>query len=84
MLTFGLENEKQCFDFIRNVQMIYHLANIGDCKSLIIHPWSSQYLSFTEEARYANGISPDLLRLSVGIEHIDDIINDIEQTLSKL
>src|SRR3972149_299495 len=73
LLTFGLENEKACFDLIRNVKLVYHLANLGDCKTLVIHPWSSQYISFTEESRLANGITPDMLRVSVGIEAIEDI-----------
>src|SRR3972149_2045377 len=73
LLTFGLENEKACFDLIRNVKLVYHLANLGDCKTLVIHPWSSQYISFTEESRLANGISPALLRVSGGIGAIEDI-----------
>lgn len=81
LLTFGLENEKACFDFIRSLKLVYHLANIGDCKTLAIHPWSSQYISFTEEARRANGITPDLVRISVGIEAAEDIIADLDQAL---
>ena len=81
LLTFGLEDEKACFDLIRNVKLVYHLANLGDCKTLVIHPWSSQYVSFTEEARRANGITPDLVRVSVGIEAIDDILEDFDQAL---
>jgi O-acetylhomoserine (thiol)-lyase len=57
LLTFGLEDEKTCFDYIRNVKLAYHLANLGDCKTLVIHPWSSQYIRFTEESRYENGIT---------------------------
>ncbi len=81
LLTFGLEDEKACFDFIRRVRLAYHLANLGDCKTLVIHPWSSQYLSFAEEARRANGITPDLVRVSVGIEAIEDILGDFDQAL---
>ncbi len=81
LLTFGLENEKACFDFIRSVKLAYHLANLGDCKTLVIHPWSSQYVSFTEELRRANGITPDLVRVSVGIEAIEDIVADFDQAL---
>ncbi len=81
LLTFGLENEKSCFDFIRNVKLAYHLANLGDCKTLVIHPWSSQYISFTEESRRANGITPDLVRVSVGIEAVEDILEDFDQAL---
>ena len=84
MLTFGLEDEKHCFDLIRNLKLIYHLANIGDCKSLIIHPSSSQYISFTQESKKDNGITPDLIRLSVGIEAIDDILEDLDQALASI
>ena len=83
LLTFGLENEKACFDFIRNVELVYHLANLGDCKTLVIHPWSSQYISFAEAARRENGITPDLMRVSVGIEAIEDILEDFDQALKK-
>jgi len=81
LLTFRIANEKACFDFIRNLKLVYHLANLGDCKTLAIHPWSSQYINMTEELRRANGITPDLLRISVGIENIDDIIEDVDQAL---
>jgi O-acetylhomoserine (thiol)-lyase len=60
------------------------LANLGDCKTLVIHPWSSQYVSFTEESRRANGVTPDLVRLSVGIEAIEDILEDLDQALKAL
>ncbi len=81
LLAFGLADERQCFDFIRNVKLVYHLANLGDCKTLVIHPWSSQYLSFPEESRRENGITPDLVRVSVGIEAIEDIEADFAQAL---
>ncbi len=84
LLTFGLENEKACFDFIRKVKLVYHLANLGDCKTLVIHPWSSQYISFPEESRRENGITPDLVRVSVGIEAIEDITEDIDQALKAI
>jgi O-acetylhomoserine (thiol)-lyase len=82
LMSFGLADEKACFQFIRSLKLIYHLANLGDCKTLVIHPWSSQYISFTEEARRANGITPDLVRVSVGIEAIEDILADLEQALA--
>jgi O-acetylhomoserine (thiol)-lyase len=84
LLTFGLKDEKTCFDFIRNVQLVYHLANLGDCKTLVIHPWSSQYIRFTEESRRENGITPDMVRVSVGIEAIEDILEDFDQALAKI
>lgn len=81
MLSFGLENQAACFDFIRRVKLAYNLANLGDCKTLIIHPWSTQYVNFTEEARRANGITPELIRVSVGIEASEDILEDFDQAL---
>jgi O-acetylhomoserine (thiol)-lyase len=81
LMTFGLENEKACFDFIRRVKLAYHLANLGDCKTLVIHPWSSQYINFPEDVRRANGITPDMVRVSVGIEAIEDIQADFDQAL---
>ncbi|MCP3926295.1 MAG: O-acetylhomoserine aminocarboxypropyltransferase/cysteine synthase [Desulfobacterales bacterium] len=83
MLTFGLKDQKTCFDMINNLELIYHLANLGDCKTLIIHPWSSQYVSFTDEVKLQLGIKPGLIRLSVGIEHIKDITNDLGCAISK-
>ncbi len=84
LLTFGLESEKACFEFIRRLKLIYHLANLGDCKTLVIHPWSSQYVTFSEDSRRANGITPDLLRLSVGIEAVEDILEDMDQALAAI
>jgi O-acetylhomoserine (thiol)-lyase len=81
LLSFGLKDQDQCFKFINNLKMIYHIANLGDCKTLVIHPYSSQYLSFAEETRLELSITPDLIRLSVGIEGIGDIIHDLEQAL---
>ena len=84
MLTFGLKDQATCFKFINKLQLIYHLANIGDCKTLVIHPASSQYVSFAEEKRQELSITSDLVRLSVGIEHIDDICADLAQALDSL
>ncbi len=84
MLTFGLADEKTCFEFIRSVKLAYHLANLGDAKTLVIHPWSSQYVSFAEDLRRELGIFPELVRISVGIEAIEDIIADFDQALSKV
>jgi len=84
MLTFGLKDQDTCFKFIDNLKLIYHLANLGDCKTLIIHPYSSQYVSFKEEQRQALSITPDLLRLSVGIEAAEDICEDMGQSLDSL
>ncbi len=84
MIAFGLKDQETCFRFIRNLRLIYNLANLGDCKTLIIHPYSSQYLSFPEETRQYLSITPDLLRLSVGIEAVEDICADIREALDRL
>jgi len=84
VVAFGLIDQAECFRFINGLKMIYHLANLGDCKSLVIHPYSSQYLSFPEEIRKQLAITPDLIRLSVGIEDVADIRADLEQALDTL
>ncbi|UCD65582.1 MAG: O-acetylhomoserine aminocarboxypropyltransferase/cysteine synthase [Deltaproteobacteria bacterium] len=84
LLAFGLGDQETSFRFINNLKMIYHLANLGDCKSLIIHPYSSQYLSFDEPTRQKLSIHADLLRLSVGIEAVEDICDDLEQAMDNL
>ena len=81
VLSFGLANQEECFKFINSLQMAYHLANLGDCKTLVIHPYSSQYLSFDEATRQKLSITPDLVRLSVGIEAVADIRADLAQAL---
>lgn len=84
MLTFGLKDQDTCFKFINNLKLIYHLANLGDCKTLVIHPYSSQYISFNEETKESLSIKPDMIRLSVGIESAEDICSDLEQALNSL
>ena len=84
LLAFGLRDQQSCFQAIDRLQLIYHLANLGDCKSLIIHPYSSQYVSFTEAKRQELSIRADLLRLSVGIEAVEDICDDLGQALDGL
>ena len=84
LLAFGLKDQETCFKFINKLEMVYHLANLGDCKSLVIHPYSSQYVSFAEETRAELAITPDLVRLSVGIEAVEDIIADLSQALDGL
>ena len=60
-----------------------HLANVGDAKSLIIHPASTTHQQLNEEGLKASGVTEDLIRLSVGIEHVDDLIDDLEQAIAK-
>jgi len=84
MLTFGLNNQEACFQFINNLRLIYHLANLGDCKTLVIHPYSSQYVSFDDDTRESLSITADMIRLSVGIEAVSDICDDLGQALDSL
>lgn len=82
MLTFGLKDQAACFNLIDNLKMIRNLANLGDSKTLIIHPYSSQYVNFPQADRDRLA-DPCLLRFSLGIEHIDDICEDLDQALGK-
>ncbi len=76
----GIEAGKK---FINSLKLISHLANIGDAKTLAIHPASTTHQQLSPEEQLATGVTPDFIRLSVGIEHIDDIIADIDQALEK-
>jgi O-acetylhomoserine (thiol)-lyase len=84
LITFGLKDQTACFDFINRLRLIYHLANLGDCKTLVIHPASSQYISFDEETKQKLGIGSDMIRLSVGIEDVEDLFEDLDQALKGL
>jgi O-acetylhomoserine (thiol)-lyase len=68
--------------FIEKLQLFSHLANVGDAKSLAIHPASTTHSQLTPEQQAAGGITPGLVRLSVGLEHIDDILADLKQALN--
>ena len=70
--------------FINALEMVYHVANIGDSRSLAIHPASTTHSQLSPEELESTGISPSFVRLSIGLEHIDDIIADYEQALSKI
>jgi O-acetylhomoserine (thiol)-lyase len=78
-LKGGLEAGKK---FIDNLKMLYHVANIGDARSLAIHPASTTHSQLSEKDQLAAGVTPGYVRLSIGIEHPDDIIADIDQALS--
>ncbi len=77
-LKGGVEEGK---NFINNLKMIYHVANIGDARTLAIHPASTTHSQLPQSDRLKAGVTEGSIRLSVGIEHIDDIINDIDQAL---
>jgi len=76
----GLEAGKK---FIENVELLSHLANIGDAKTLVIHPASTTHQQLTKEEREQTGVTDDFIRMSVGLEDIDDIIADIDQALER-
>ena len=74
----GLEAGKQ---LIRHVELFSHLANVGDSKSLIIHPASTTHSQLTEEEQYETGVTPDFIRLSIGLETVEDLIDDLDSAL---
>lgn len=74
----GLEAGKQ---LIRHVELFSHLANVGDAKSLIIHPASTTHSQLTEDEQFETGVTPDFIRLSIGLETVDDLIEDLDQAL---
>ena len=85
VFTFGLKGGYEAgVGLVSNLNLFSHLANIGDTRSLVIHPASTTHRQLTDEQRVAAGAGPDVVRLSVGIENIDDIIADLEQALSKV
>ncbi|PIF02351.1 MAG: O-acetylhomoserine aminocarboxypropyltransferase [Draconibacterium sp.] len=84
MLSFNVKGEKETANkLVNNLELVSHLANVGDAKTLIIQPAATTHQQLPEEAQIAAGVYPTLLRVSVGLEHIDDIIADFEQALEK-
>ncbi|MCX8113768.1 MAG: O-acetylhomoserine aminocarboxypropyltransferase/cysteine synthase [Burkholderiaceae bacterium] len=84
VMTFGIKGGAAAGEkFIDNLQFLSHLANIGDAKSLVIHPASTTHRQLSEEEQRAAGVLPEMVRLSIGIESIDDILWDLEQALAK-
>lgn len=82
MICFGVKGGVEAGKaFINNVKLASHLANVGDAKTLVIHPASTTHEQLSEEEQKTGGVTPDMIRVSVGIEHIDDIQADFEQAL---
>ena len=82
MVVFGIKGGNAAGKkFIESLKLFSHLANVGDAKSLAIHPATTTHSQLTAEQQAAGGITPELVRLSVGIEHIDDILADLDQAL---
>jgi O-acetylhomoserine (thiol)-lyase len=84
VFTFGIQGG---FDaartFIESLELFSHLANVGDAKSLVIHPASTTHAQLSEEEQAAGGITPDMIRLSIGLEDIEDLLWDLDQALAK-
>ena len=84
ILAFGIKGGEQAgVKFIEAVQFLSHLANVGDAKTLVIHPASTTHRQLSEEEQIQAGVTPDMVRISVGLEEIDDILWDIDQALQK-
>ena len=81
IMTIELDDKKSCFNFMNNLKRVQILANIGDAKTLAIHPASTFCRDASESERTGMGVTDNLIRLSIGLEHVDDIIADIDQSL---
>ncbi len=85
VLAFGVKGGVEAGrSFVDNVKLASHLANVGDAKTLVIHPASTTHQQLAAEEQLAAGVTPDLVRVSVGIEHIEDIREDFAQAFSKI
>jgi len=85
VLTFGIKGGAEAGrKFIDSLKLASHLANLGDAKTLVIHPNSTTHQQLSEAEQLASGVTPDLIRISVGIEHIDDIKEDLEQAFAQV
>ncbi|GAB3226412.1 O-acetylhomoserine aminocarboxypropyltransferase/cysteine synthase [Algoriphagus aestuariicola] len=85
VLSFEIKGSKeQTSAFINNLELVSHLANVGDAKTLIIQPSATTHQQLSDEEQLASGVTPTLLRISLGIEHIDDIKADLQQAFEKI
>ena len=85
LVGFGVKGGLEAgIKFIESVELFSHLANIGDAKSLVIHPASTTHQQLTKEEQECTGVTEDFVRLSIGLENVEDIIADIDQALSKI
>jgi OAH/OAS sulfhydrylase len=83
VLTFGIKGGYEAGrTFIENLQLASHLANVGDAKTLVIHPASTTHQQLSDAEQVSSGVSPDLIRVSVGLEHIDDITLDFDEAFA--
>ena len=85
IVSFGLKGgKKSALKFIENLKIFSHLANIGDAKSLVIHPASTTHSQLNKKDLKKSGITEDLIRLSIGIEDLDDLLEDLSAALKKI
>jgi O-acetylhomoserine (thiol)-lyase len=85
VLSFEIKGDKEATSsLIKNLELISHLANVGDAKTLIIQPSTTTHQQLSDEEQLAAGVTPTLLRISCGIEHIEDIKQDLQQAFDKL
>ena len=85
VLSFTVKGDKeQAVNFVNNLQLVSHLANVGDAKTLIIQPSATTHQQLSDAEQLAAGVTPTMLRVSVGIEHIDDITADFTQSFEKI
>jgi O-acetylhomoserine (thiol)-lyase len=85
MVVFGIKGRSNAGSkFVEGLKLFSHLVNVGDAKSLVVHPSSTTHSQLSETQQKASGLTPDLIRLSIGIEHVDDIIADLEQAFAKV
>lgn len=83
LLTFGVGSKERAYNVINSLKYAYNLANIGDVRTLVIHPASTIYANQSPEERLEAGVPEDMIRVSVGIEDIEDLINDFDQALAE-
>ena len=86
VFSFGLKGEGEAAreagrKFIESLQLFSHLANVGDARSLVIHPASTTHQQLSEEELTASGVAPEMIRLSVGLEDVEDLLWDLDQAL---
>jgi len=85
IFTFGIKGGREAGSkFIDSLELFSHLANVADAKSLVIHPATTTHAQLNDEELKAAGVTPDMIRLSIGIENIDDILADLEQALANV
>jgi len=83
IFTFGVAGGREAGStFINSLEMISHLANVGDAKTLILHPASTTHQQLSDEQLAAGGVSDEMVRISVGLEDVEDIIYDLDQALA--